>query len=217
MNLKTVLITISIIAGILVVITFYVVFYSGGGTYVVSSDLSGNSGIFSTSSPNPASSTSAFASSTPTSTLAFGTSTASSTNASGTTFSTNGETPNVTWTEGNETMSVTNAMISGTQLTLGIQVVMGSVSECVPLNLRLIADEEGDLSPPITSQFTFPDTGTCNGTPGETYSAQPVVFSLTDPGVFPIILTTGGTANTLFEVNQNSDGSLSVQLPPQSG
>jgi hypothetical protein len=82
--------------------------------------------------------------------------------------------------------------------------------------MRLIADEQGDLSPPITSQFTFPDTGTCTGTPGEIYSAQPIVFTLNDPATLPIILTTGGTANTLFEVTQNSDGNLSVQLPPSA-
>jgi hypothetical protein len=114
-------------------------------------------------------------------------------------------------------MSITDAVISGSQLTLGVQVAMGSASECVPLNLRMIADEQGDLSPPITPQFTFPDTGTCNGTAGETYSAQPIVFTLANPGVFPIILTTGGTANILFEVDQNPDGSLTVELPPSSG
>jgi hypothetical protein len=94
---------------------------------------------------------------------------------------------------------------------------MGPATECVPLTMRLIADEEGNLSPPITSQFTFPDTGTCDGTAGETYSAQPVVFTLASPGTFPMLLTTGGSANILFEVMQNPDGSLSVQLPGQSG
>ena len=114
-------------------------------------------------------------------------------------------------------MSVTDASLSGSQLTLGVQVTMGSASECVPLNLRMIADEQGNLSPPITSQLTFPDTGSCSGTAGETYSAQPVVFTLTDPATFPVLFTTGGTANTLFEVDQNADGSLSVQLPPNAG
>jgi hypothetical protein len=122
----------------------------------------------------------------------------------------------ITWTQGNEAISVTGASIAGADLTLDIQVAMGSVAECVPLNVRLIADEQGDLSPPITPQFTFPDSGNCNGTPGETYAAQPIVFTLANPDTFPIILTTGGTANILFEVNQNSDGSLSVQLPPSS-
>jgi len=89
-------------------------------------------------------------------------------------------------------------------------------ADVVARAMRLIADEQGDLSPPITSQFTFPDTGTCNGTSGETYSAQPIVFTLSDPSTFPVLLTTGGVANVLFEVVQNPDGSLTVQLPPQT-
>jgi uncharacterized protein (UPF0333 family) len=206
MNLKTILITLSCIAGLLIVITFYVVFYGGGGTYVVSSTLGSDAGIFATST---ATQVGGAASSTTSSTLALASSSASSTITSITA-------PAVTWTQGNETLSVINASASGSQLTLGVQVTMDSIAECVPLTLRLIADEQGDLSPPITSQFTFPDTGTCNGTPGETYSAQPIVFTLNDPTTFPIILTTGGTANTLFEVAQNPDDSLSVQLPPSA-
>jgi uncharacterized protein (UPF0333 family) len=208
MNLKTTLITLSSIAALLIVVTFYVVFYSSGGTYVVSSGLGSDAGIFATST-NIA--TSEVASSTTSSTLALASSSASSTASSS--LSSIGE-PSVTWTQGNETLSVVDASISGSQLTLGVQVTMGSVAECVPLTLRMVADEQGDLSPPITSQFTFPDTGTCNGTPGETYSAQPIVFTLNTPVTFPILLTTGGTANTLFEVMQNPDGSVSVQLPP---
>ena len=121
----------------------------------------------------------------------------------------------VTWSQGDETITIANVAISGSQLTLGAQVTMGSASECVPLTMRLIADEQGDLSPPITSQFTFPDTGTCNGTAGEIYSAQSIVFTLADPNAFPIVLTTGGNANLLFEIVQNPDGSLTAQLPPQ--
>jgi hypothetical protein len=203
MNLKTTLITLSCIAGLLIVITFYVVFYGSGGTYVVSS-FGSDAGIFATSTSSTAAQAGEASSSMTSSTLALASSSAALGGSS------------VTWTQGNETLSVINASISGSQLTLGVQVTMDSVTECVPLTLRLIADEQGDLSPPITSQFTFPDTGTCNGTPGETYSVQPIVFTLSDPTAFPIILTTGGTANTLFEVAQNPDGSLSVQLPPSA-
>ena len=208
MNLKTILITLSCIAGLLIVITFYVVFYGSGGTYVVSSNLGSDAGIFATSTSSTAAQAAEAASSTTSSTLALASSSLSSTAASGA--------PAVTWTQGNETLSIVNASVSGSQLMLGVQVTMDSVAECVPLTLRMIADEQGDLSPPITSHFTFPDTGTCNGTPGETYSAQPIVFTLNDPTTFPIIFTTGGTANVLFEIAQNPDGSLSVQLPPSA-
>ena len=216
MNLKTTLITLSCIAGLLIVITFYVVFYGSGGTYVVSSNLGSDAGIFATSTSSTAIQTGEAASSTASSTLALASSSASSTASSSLSSATASGGAPVTWTQGNETLSVINASVSGSQLTLGVQVVMGSTGECVPLTLRMIADEQGDLSPPITSQFTFPDTGTCNGTPGETYSAQPIVFTLNDPSTFPVILTTGGTANTLFEIAQNLDGSLSVQLPPST-
>jgi hypothetical protein len=211
MNLKTTLITLSCVAGLLIVITFYVVFYGSGGTYVVSS-FGSDAGIFATSTSDGAQA----ASSTASSTLALASSSASSTGSSSFSSGVASDGSSVTWAQGNETLSVINASISGSQLTLGVQATMGSTGECVPLTMRLIADEQGDLSPPITSQFTFPDTGTCNGTPGETYSAQPIVFTLNDPTAFPIILTTGGTANTLFEVAQNPDGSLSVQLPPSA-
>lgn len=215
MNLKSILITLSVVAAVLVAVTFYVVFYGGSGTYVVSSLTGSDADIFGDGNTT----TVMVATSTATSTLALASSTASSTtnstaNASSTSSSI-AMTP-ISWTQGNETMSITSAAISGSQLTLGVQVAMGSVSECVPLNLRLIADEQGDLSPPITPQFTFPDTGTCTGTQGETYSAQQVVFTLNTPATFPILLTTGGAANVLFEVAQDPDGSLSVQLPPSS-
>lgn len=208
MNLKTILITTSCVAVVFCLITFYVVFYGGSGTYVVSSSLGPNAGIFATSTAP----TNTTPSSTASSTLVFASSSIDSSTSSPTQIGA----PAVTWIEGGETLSATGATLSGTQLTLEVQVAMGSAGECVPLNLRMIADEQGDLSPPITSQFTFPDTGTCNGTAGETYSAQPIVFTLSSPVAFPIIFTTGGTANILFEVAQNADGSLTVQLPPNS-
>jgi hypothetical protein len=209
MNLKTTLITLSCIAGLLIIITFYVVFYAGGGTYVISANLGSNAGIFATSTNGATTPAGGATSSTASSTLALASSSASST-------ATSIAAPAVTWTQGNEALSVINASAAGSQLTLGVQVTMDSVAECVPLTLRMIADEQGDLSPPITPQFTFPDTGTCNGTAGETYSAQPIVFTLPDPVTFPVILTTGGAANVLFEVTQNPDGSLNVQLPPNT-
>lgn len=222
MTLKNVLITLSIVAAVMVAITFYVVFVSGGGTYVVSSS-SDDGGIFGTSTLGEATVT---ASSTASSTLISSSTTAAASSSSATSTATEpaatpgstaiGAAP-ITWTQGNETLAVTGAQISGAQLTIDVQVQMGAASECVPLDMQMIADENGDLAPPITQQFTFPDTGTCTGTQGETYAAQPVVFTLPDPGTFPIILTTGGAANILFEVDQNPDGSLTVQLPPNTG
>lgn len=211
MNLKIILITLSCIALAFFIVTFYVVFYSGSGTYVVSSDTGPDAGIFSTSTGGAGVSTTASSTASSSPALA-----SSSSPGGGASSTESGGGTQITWTQGSETMTITGAMVSGSQLTLGVQVAMGSASECVPLNLRMIADEQGDLAPPITQQFTFPDTGTCTGTAGETYSAQPVVFTLPTPTTFPLILTTGGTANILFEVVQSPDGSVSVQLPPSS-
>ncbi len=210
MNLKNVLITLVCVAVVLGGITFFVVFYGGGGTYVVNSPLGSDAEVFSTSTIDMASST-AFASSTVSSTLSL-----ASTTATSSIISDAGEAP-ISWQEGNEMMSVTGASLMGTQLTLDVQVVMGSASECVPMNMRLVTDEEGDLAAPITSQFTFPDTGTCYGTPGQTYAAQQVVFTIADPTAFPFVLTTGGTSNVIFEVQTDpSSGNLMVELPPRS-
>jgi len=205
MTLKNVLITLASVAVVLGGISFYVVFYGSGGTYVVTSPLGSSTG------GSPSSTAFAFSSSTASSTA----SSSLTTGSSSTIITQSGAVP-ITWQEGNETMSITGASLSGTQLTLNVQVQMGSVSECVPMNLRLVTDENGDLAAPLTPQFSFPDSGTCSGTPGETYSDQQVVFTVADPTAFPFILTSGGTANLIFEVNTDSSGNLSVELPPES-
>lgn len=107
MNLKTTLITLSCIAGLLIVITFYVVFYGSGGTYVVSSSLGPNTGIFATSTGVQAGGA---ASSTTSSTLALASSSGDSATSPSLSSAGSGTAP-VTWTQGNETLSVINAAI----------------------------------------------------------------------------------------------------------
>lgn len=210
MNLKNALVTLASIAVVLGLISFYVVFYGNNGTYVINSTF-GASGDYS-------SSTDLMASSTASSTLSLASSSASSTSGTGSAqiLSTNTISPPIAWKEGNEQMSITGASLSGSQLTLNLQILMGQVAECVPLNMRIITDENGDLAPPITTEFSFPDSGTCEGTPGETYSAQQVVFALPTPVTLPLILNTGGLSNILFEVNTDQSGNLTVQLPPSA-
>ncbi len=218
MNLKHILITLSSIAGVLGLITFYVVFYGNNGTYVV------NSGVTSgTSVTDFASTSAAFASSTPSSTLSLSSSTTSSTTGNATSsgngsqqYASNYTNPPISWTEGGQSMAITNATLSGSQLTLQLQITMGNIAGCVPLDLRLITDESGNTTGPLTPQFTFPDSGTCAGTPGETYTDQEVVFSV-DPTAMPLILTTGGTSNILFEINATNNGQLTIELPPNAG
>lgn len=204
MSLKNILITLVSIAVVLGLITFYVVFYANTGTYIVNSD-GDTSEVFATSTV----SSSTLASSSASSSAALATSTAQP-------YSVSYTTPPITWSEGNEAMAITGAQLAGSQLTLDMQITMGPIAECVPLNVRIVTDENGDLAPPVTPQFTFPDSGTCTGTPGETYSDQQVVFSV-DPNAMPLIFNTGGTSNILFEVNTDQAGDLSVELPPTAG
>ena len=212
--MKRALIILASVAVLLGIVTFFVVFYSGG-TYVVSSPLPSNSSfVSSTAELAQASSTTGSSTSTASSTL--------NGNASSTSSSTFQEyassysVPPITWIEGNETLGITSATLSGSQLTLGISVAMGAVSECVPMNVRLVADENGDLTPPLTTQFSFPDSGTCVGTPGATYSDQEIVFTV-DPTTLPLLLTTGGTSNSYFEVATDTTGGLDITPPPTSG
>lgn len=125
----------------------------------------------------------------------------------------------VTWTEGRETFSITGAAFQGNELTLTIGIKMSDASECVPVTLRLIADEFGAQQPPTApsgSTFIFSDTQNCAGTPGATYS-EPVTFTI-DPSIAtPFLLTTGGVSNVLFNVATSSRGGVDIALPSKSG
>lgn len=208
--MKLTLIILASTAVVLGIIAFFVVFYSGG-TYAVVSNVNGTS-----SSPSASSTLLVLpsASSTPTST-------ASSTygNTSGTSgpFATNYSIPPITWTEGGEEMGVTGASFDGVnQLTLRLEIAMGSSTECVPVNLRMLTDEQGDLATPETTQFTFPETGSCQGAPGATYNNVPVIFTV-DPNKFPLFLTTGGISNLFFNVATTSYGGVNIVVPSHAG
>ena len=125
----------------------------------------------------------------------------------------------IQWSEGGESFSITGGAIQNNQLTLSLAIKMGAVSECVPVNVRLIADEFGTLRPPSAppaGTFTFPDTQSCNGMPGATYS-ESVVFGL-DPLIpAPFLFTTGGASNVFFNVATNTTGGVDVALPSHSG
>ncbi len=204
-TLNQVLAVVSAIAAVLGIITFFVVFYNGG-TYVVASPLP--SGSTYTSSTAQAAATS-----TATSTAAEATSTASSTLAD---YSSIYSQAPMAWTEGVDTISITGADLNGSQLTLTLAVQMGQTAECVPMDVRLVADENGDLTAPLTTQFSFPDSGTCEGVPGAFYPDQQIVFNV-DPTTLPLIFTTGGTSNKFFELSTTSEGGITISPPPTSG
>lgn len=125
----------------------------------------------------------------------------------------------VAWTEGHENFSVTGATLQGNQLTFSLAIKMSNVSECVPVNLRLVADESGTLMPPSSptgGTFTFPDTQNCGGTPGATYS-QSVTFTVAPSVVAPFLFTSGGASNVFFTVATNTANRLDIVLPGNAG
>lgn len=212
MDIKKTLIAVWITAGILGVIAYFVVFYSGGNYIVKESGNTGSSSFPAASSTAllPASSTTGIASGTPSSTAI------DTPGGSSESFASTYSSPAASWKEGNETMSITGASLQGNQLTLDLEIDMGPSMECVPMNMRLLADEEGDLVAPATTQFSFPETGTCEGAPNATYGGENVVFTV-DPGAFPAFVTTGGTSNIFLQISTTTNGGLTVQQPSQSG
>lgn len=149
-RLKTILIVLSAAALALVVLTAFVVFYPSGSYAPVVVQNEG--ATFSNLSSSTVSSTTS---------LFIPSSTAlSSTTTTAAEFSSDYSAPYpVAWKEGGEQFSVISAALQEGQLTITLAIQMGAVSECVPVNMRLVTDESGTLAPPIspaTSAFVFP-------------------------------------------------------------
>ncbi len=200
--MRNILIVLGITAAVLGVITYFVVFQSSGsyvitGSSVPSIPAAGTSVTIATTTPATPTS-SAFVDIPPK-------------------FATQFSSPPVTWKEGNDVLSVTGAALTATQLTLKVTVAMGNAGECVPVNIRLVSNESGTLTPPQTANFSFPVTGNCNGAGGGVYKDQPVVFTLDPSSAFPLLITTGGISNTYFEVSTTTTGGIDIELPSSSG
>lgn len=207
MNLKNTLIVLTTFAILIGVAAVFVVFYNPA---------------ISTISGTPVSSTSLF-SLMKNSTSGTASGNASDTNnisqttgnqASGPQFASSYSSPYpLQWTEGQSILTITGAAIEGNQLALAVAVQTGNNVECIPMNMRLVIDEAGNLENPAVQQFSFPDTNSCNGTPNTAYDAQAVSFSLGPNLSAPFLITTGGTSNIFFEVATTTDGGISVTLP----
>lgn len=217
MSLKKILLIIAVVDLVLATIAYFVVFYNTPGTYTVA-----NSPLPATTLPT---STLGFGSSTPSSTIPTSTASVNSPTASSTPTGNPSQsiygsdfTPPypLSWTEGNASLSIMGAELQGNQLIFKLAVAMGNAMACVPLNVRMLIDEEGHLAAPITQQFTFPESDSCNGAPGATYTDQQVVFNV-DPTTMPIFFTTGGASNIFFSVATSTDGGLSITRPSASG
>lgn len=208
-NLKIILGVLAVIAIILGVTAYFIIF--GTGTNVIQPN-----NVATSSTENP-SSTAVFI--FPSSTPAMGNTSSSASSTSFGTFSSNFSAPYpVSWSEGQSDFAISGASLNGDELTILVNVTMGELPQCVPINLRLISDEEGDMVAPTSPAATnFPlSTTTCEGTPNTPYPNQPLTFTV-DPANTPFLLVTGGTSNVYFEVTTTTDGGLDVALPEQSG
>lgn len=124
----------------------------------------------------------------------------------------------VTWTEGQPQLSIIGATMQDHQLVLSVNVQMGPAAQCVPVNLRLIADEQGDMqapTAPATPNFPLAPDGTCQGD-AETAYNESVTFTV-DPANLPFLFSTGDSANAFFEISTTTSNGLKVDVPQKNG
>jgi hypothetical protein len=125
-------------------------------------------------------------------------------------------TPPITWSDSGANFSIVAASLQDDQLSFTLNVQIGASPTCAPLNIRLVADETGKLQVPDDTSFNFPDSGNCNGGPNSFYKNQSVTFTVNTSN-FPLLFTTGGSANTFFEVATTSQNGIQIDLPSTSG
>jgi hypothetical protein len=224
-GLKKTLIILCSAALALGILTYLVVFYPAGNYEPanITNDNGTTFGSIPTSTPLAASSSFI---TLPTSTTgaspgASSTSTSTVTATAPGTYATSYTAPYpINWTESGTTFAVTGATYSDSELTINISIVIGNAStNCVSDDMRLITDEMGTQeapSSPAGAQFSFPDTGTCVGIPGATYS-ESLVFPVSPSVPAPYLLTTGGSSNTYFTAATSTSGGVDIALPGTSG
>lgn len=207
--MKLTLIFLATLAVILAIFAYFAVFGSSSGTYAVNPVATDTNIATSTVFILPSSTAS---SSNPDT----GTGTAETSSSEGGSFGTSFTSPALTWPEGQSKISITGVSLEGSQMAFTLSIQTGASPECIPLNLRLVADEEGDLNPPNPASFAFPGSGNCNGAANTVYANQTTTF-LVDPTALPLLFTTGGSANIFFEVATTSNNGLNVIFPGTSG
>ena len=143
----------------------------------------------------------------------------------------------VTWTEGSiefdvtgvfwGTITATPDLVNGqgnpypasstiNALVLSFKVSNNSSSQAsVPLNIRRLADEQGDLEQSASPSFIFPVTGTNLLGPLRTYADEKVVFVVPDD-LRNFVFTTGGASNAFFSVDIQDDWTVKIQKEPTS-
>lgn len=209
LSLKSTLIVSASTALVLGVITYFVVF---GGPQDIQPAKNASS-----STGTPAFT---FPSSTTPGTIAGTDETTSGTVASNmpTSFQSTFASTSVAWNEGQPTFAIKGGTLQNNQLALAVTVQTGNIPQCVPINLRIVSDEQGDMQAPVSpSSQNFPlgQNGDCEGTANTSYD-QSLIFNIGGLNA-PYIFTTGGTSNIYFEIIPMSDGSLELSIPQQSG
>ena len=124
----------------------------------------------------------------------------------------------VTWTEGQTQFAVVGASFNNNELTVTLNIQSGNSVNCIPVDLRLVMDEQGDMeAPSVPASPNFPLGGdtVCAPAPNTAYTNQPVTFSV-DPANSPYVLTTGDASNIYFEIATTTNNGLNVSVPQQS-
>jgi hypothetical protein len=210
--MKITLIVLVCLAVVLGAVSYFAVF---SGTQVI--EPIGNSGSQNSSTPTLVLTTPT--SSTSTANLASGTTPIVASGGNGTYATVFSAPYPVTWQEGGTQLSVTSASLQGNNLTLTVNLQLGSESQCVPINIRIITDESGDMAAPnipSTANFPLGSGSDCTGTGNAMYPGQAVTFTV-DPSAMPFLLTTGAPGNIFFEVSTTTGNGLQVVVPQASG
>ncbi len=95
-------------------------------------------------------------------------------------------------------------------LYLKINTSKMNSSQCIPLNIRRLINEEGDLLAPNTKQFYFPDSGGCIAMPNKTYFDQKIIFVVPEQEK-EFHITTGGQLNMFFTITVLENNNLKVE------
>jgi hypothetical protein len=133
-------------------------------------------------------------------------------------FATNYSYPYIAnWGEDQNSFSITGAAIQGNQIAFALKIQVGNIGGCIPLNIRLVTDELGDLENPNQSGFSFPDSKSCMGSPNAAYTNQIITFTLASSTPIPYLFTTGGTSNQFFQISTTTGNGIEISLPATSG
>lgn len=102
-------------------------------------------------------------------------------------------------------------------LTFKIEVLPEhKFSVCVPMKMRRLLNEEGDLAVPNSKQFVFPESRDCHAKPNATYENQRVIFVVPEAEK-EFYITTGGKTDMFFTITVTEDGSLKVETLIEKG